>query len=370
MGDGDSGECCGADRGGGAGRGGGDVGQVSGTGSSSAERYPGDRAFPWQATSACDRGGLWQGERMSSVPRVAVVPDSRPVMYDAFVAAVRDGGGEVVPIADAEAIVWADPAVSDTFPDVVRAAPRLRWVQLPYAGIEPFARHLDDRYIWTCGKGVYAQPVAEHALALALAGLRGLGVYARADAWSGPIGVNLIGAKVVVVGGGGICDALLGLLAPFRCSVTVVRRSARPIPGVTVVGTDALHDVVATADVVFLALALTPETVGIVDARVLDAMQPHAWLVNVARGAHIVTDDVVAALRDGRIGGAALDVTDPEPLPAGHPLWSLPNCIITPHIANTPEMGLPLIAERVRTNVARFAAGEPLEGVVDVALGY
>lgn len=307
---------------------------------------------------------------MTSVPRVAVVPDSRPVMHEAFVAAVRDGGGDVVPIAEAEAIVWADPADADSFPRLARAATGLRWVQLPYAGIEPFAKHLDDRYVWTCGKGVYAPPVAEHALALALAGMRGLGVYARADTWREPIGVNLLGADVVIVGGGGICESLLGLLAPFRCSVTVVRRSAEPIPGTTVVGTGALHEAVSTADVVFLALALTPETVGIIDASVLAAMRPHAWIVNVARGAHIVTDDLVDALRKRRIGGAALDVTDPEPLPDGHPLWSLPNCIITPHIANTPEMGLPLIAERVRTNVARFARGEPLEGLVDVGLGY
>jgi phosphoglycerate dehydrogenase-like enzyme len=129
-------------------------------------------------------------------------------------------------------------------------------------------------------------------------------------------------------------------------------------------------EAVADADVVVLALALTPETKGLVNSTFLRAMRPHAWLVNVARGGHVVTDDLVAALRAGTIGGAALDVTDPEPLPDGHALWSLPNCIVTPHIGNTPEMGLPLIAERVQRNVAHFASGEPLEGVVDVGLGY
>src|SRR5690606_8241012 len=107
-----------------------------------ARTLPGQVRVPLAGTSACDPSSLWQGERMTSVPRVAVVPDSRPVMHDAFVAAVREGGGEVVPIADAEAIVWADPAVSDTFPDLARAATGLRWVQLPYAGIEPFVEHL------------------------------------------------------------------------------------------------------------------------------------------------------------------------------------------------------------------------------------
>ena len=92
--------------------------------------------------------------------------------------------------------------------------------------------------------------------------------------------------------------------------------------------------------------------------------------MNVARGRHIVTDDLVTALRDGEIGGAGLDVTDPEPLPDGHPLWSLPNCIITPHVGNTPEMAVPLLAERVRANVRRFAAGEELLGPVYVDLGY
>ena len=99
-------------------------------------------------------------------------------------------------------------------------------------------------------------------------------------------------------------------------------------------------------------------------------MESHAWLVNVARGRHVVTDDLVWALREGVIGGAALDVTDPEPLPAGHPLWSLPNCIITPHIGNTPEMAVPLLGERITANVRRYLAGEELIGLVDVRHGY
>jgi phosphoglycerate dehydrogenase-like enzyme len=302
---------------------------------------------------------------------IAVAPDTRPAMHAAFVDAVRAGGGEVTAVEQARGLVWADPARTDTFPEIVAHAPRLEWVQLPYAGIEPFARHLDARFTWTCGKGVYARPVAEHALGLMLAGLRGVNLYARARAWSAPIGRNLLGANVTIVGGGGICEELLPLLEPFGCAVTVVRRHPTAhVSGALVVGADRLLDAVAGADVIVLALALTPETTGIVDHRFLDAMRPHAWLVNVARGAHLVTGDLVRALADERIGGAALDVTDPEPLPAGHPLWDLPNCIVTPHIANTPEMGLPLIAERVKLNVERFSAGEPLEGLVDVALGY
>jgi phosphoglycerate dehydrogenase-like enzyme len=99
-------------------------------------------------------------------------------------------------------------------------------------------------------------------------------------------------------------------------------------------------------------------------------MEAHAWLVNVARGKHVVTDDLVAGLVAGVIGGAGLDVTDPEPLPPGHPLWSAPNCIITPHVGNTPEMAIPLLAQRITTNVRRYADDDELIGLVDVEAGY
>jgi phosphoglycerate dehydrogenase-like enzyme len=99
-------------------------------------------------------------------------------------------------------------------------------------------------------------------------------------------------------------------------------------------------------------------------------MHERGWLVNVARGKHVVTDDLVDALRNDVIGGAALDVTDPEPLPDGHPLWSMPNCIITPHVANTPEMAQPLLAARIAENVRRWGSGEPLIGLVDPSVGY
>src|SRR5207302_7524225 len=115
--------------------------------------------------------------------------------------------------------------------------------------------------------------------------------------------------------------------------------------------------------------ALTPATAGIVGEAELAAMPDHAVLVNVARGPHVVTDDLAAALQSGTIGGAGLDVTDPEPLPDDHPLWTAPNCIVTPHTGNTPDMARPLLAARITENVRRFAAGEPLIGVVDPEAG-
>jgi len=291
--------------------------------------------------------------------------------YDSLVHAVRAGGGEIVELAHAEALVWADAGRADLLPAAMAQAPDLRWVQLPFAGIEPFVPHLDHRRTWTCGKGVYAPPVAEHAVALALAGLRHVVAYGRAHTWTGPAGRNLLGARVAIVGGGEITRELIALLGPFGCTVTVVRKHAHPVPGAArTVATAELHEALADADVVILALALTPETTGIIGSAELAVMPDHAWIVNVARGRHIATDDLVAALGVGTIGGAALDVTDPEPLPDGHPLWTLPNVIITPHVGNTPEMGIPLLAARVAENVRRFAAGEALLGLVDPDLGY
>jgi len=119
-----------------------------------------------------------------------------------------------------------------------------------------------------------------------------------------------------------------------------------------------------------LALALTPQTEHVIAARELAAMSPTAVLVNVARGQHVDTDALVEALRSGSIGGAALDVTDPEPLPDDSPLWREPRCLITPHTANPWQTAQPLLARRTQDNVQRFARGEPLLGLVDLAAGY
>jgi phosphoglycerate dehydrogenase-like enzyme len=268
-------------------------------------------------------------------------------------------------------VVWTSPTDPHRLTDTLAEATGAHWVQLPWAGVEPFIEVLDHEHLWTCAKGVYAEPVAEHVLMLALAGMRGLGTFARATSWQPPQGRNLLGASVLILGGGGITESLVRLLGPFGCEITVLRRHVAPMEGVANVGTlDDLDDRLPDADLVVLALALTPETTGVIDARRLGLMSPTAWIVNLGRGGHIVTDDLVAALGSGGIGGAALDVTDPEPLPDGHPLWSLENCLITPHTGNTPEMARPLLSARVTENVRRFAAGDALLGKVDPDLGY
>ena len=272
-----------------------------------------------------------------------------------------------------DSLVWLDPADMAGLTAWLEQVPLARWVQLPFAGVERVAAAglLDDKRIWTCAKGAYAEPVAEHALALALAGLRHLPTRVQARSWGVPTGTSLYDQKVTILGGGGIATSLLEQLAPFRVEATVVRRHPDPIPGAArVVRTEHLHEALSGALVVVLALALTPETAGIISTDEFAVMDESAWLVNVARGGHVDTDALLAALEAKSIAGAALDVTDPEPLPDGHPLWGRNDCIITPHTADTIEMVIPLLANRIRTNVARLAAGEPMVGQVDAVAGY
>ncbi len=292
--------------------------------------------------------------------------------------AVRSGGGTVVQPGDAEALVWTATGFEPGFrPNdlvaLLKQHQAIRWVQLPWAGVEPFVEGgiFDRDHVWTSGKGVYARPVAEHALALALAGLRHLKAYSEARAWTAQAGTTLVDGRATVFGGGGTTEELVDLLQPFRCRITVVRKRPAPMQGVhPVLGWEQRYEALPGADAVFLALALTPETARSFGRHEFEAMERHAWLVNVARGGHVVTDELVDALTQHTIGGAALDVTDPEPLPDGHPLWALPNCLITPHTANTYEMAIPLLTARIAENVRRYAAGEPLLGLVEPALGY
>jgi phosphoglycerate dehydrogenase-like enzyme len=298
-------------------------------------------------------------------PRVWVWPRS-----ELLESAVISGGGSVVPIAQANAIVCTGDDV-----ELLRRSilPDVRWVQLGAAGIEMwFGAGLMSRdVVWTAAKGVYARPIAEHSLALILAAARGLPERARARTW-GPTGGRLIaGATVGVIGAGGIGAELIDLLAPLGVRTIALTRDGRTVPNADVsVGPSALSSLLEQSDYVVLAAALTAETAGVISAASLACMRPDAWLVNIARGGLVDTEALVTALRAGTIGGAALDVTDPEPLPDGHILWTLPNVLITPHVASTPALGAPFLALRVEENVRRFGHGRELLGVVDQGLGY
>ena len=314
---------------------------------------------------------------MSEPPRLLVVVNERAGMREAIArelphvpfrflaeAAPADAGNVEAALLGSmgrDAARW-EPA----------AFPRLRFIQRAFTGVDdlPFDR-LPPGVEVAGNVGAYAPFVAEHALALALGGLRQLKVRARATSWGKQKGATLYGAPVTLLGGGGITLELLELLAPFHVEATVVRRSAAPVPGAArTVPPSGLHEALAPALVVFVALALVPDTINFISAPELSVMRPDAWLVNVGRGRHVDTPALVEALQTGGIGGAALDVTEPEPLPEGHPLWDLPNCLITPHTANTAEMSAPLLAERVQDNVSRLAHGLPLVGTVDTVAGY
>jgi len=292
-------------------------------------------------------------------------------------AAVVGGGGELTPDAgSADAIVWMDPRDPEALRRTLASSPA-RWVQLPFAGVEEFlaAGVLDTARTWTCAKGTYGPSTAEHALALLLTAARGIHRHARARGWMRrrefASARRLAGGTVLIVGTGGIGRALADMLAPLGARILAVNRSGTPLEGAArTVRVTELGDVVGEADWIVLAAALTKETERLFDAAMISRMRPGAWLVNVGRGLLVDTAALVDALREDRIGGAALDVTDPEPLPDDHPLWGIENVVVTSHSANTWDMALPELAERVKRNVERFARGEPLEGLVDVSLGY
>ncbi len=304
---------------------------------------------------------------MPERPVATLLPDAP----EELAAAVDRAGWRRGPIEEAEALVWLSGPQG--LAEACAAAPRLRWVQLPSAGVEGFvdAGVLDPRLRWVCAKEVYGPVVAEHGIALMLAAARDLHHSLRRRSWAPETGRTLAGTHAVLVGGGGITREMLGLLAPFGVGTTVVRNRPEAVEGAgRTVSADRLTEVIGQADWVILALALTPRTHGMVDAAFLERMRPGAWLVNLARGKHVVTDDLVEALASGHLGGAALDVTEPEPLPDDHPLWGCDNVLITPHAANTWEMGLPLLAARLEENLRRDLAGADPLGPVDPELGY
>lgn len=287
--------------------------------------------------------------------------------------ALRDGGGELASIDEAEALlVWHHPPRPEMVTEALAAAPHVRWVQLPSAGVDRYKDVIsDDDRAWTCAKGVYAEPVAEHALALALAGLRQLPARARTNEWGDETKQTLFDGQVTVIGGGGIAQQFIQLLQPFRTRVTVVRRHVSPVSGADqVLGLGDLDSVLSGADIVLLAAALTPETEGMIAAAQLKLMKSDAWIVNIARGRLICQDDLVVALREHWIGGAALDSTTPEPLPSDHELWTLGNCLITPHVAVGHEWGLSLLGKRIEDNIRAFRESLPMIGLVDTVAGY
>lgn len=300
--------------------------------------------------------------RVATRPPTQLAEMMAPVVVETGLELTDDIGG-------ADALIWCSPWPTG-LADLLDDAPQIRWVQLPYAGVEAFLQMIDDRRTWTCAKDIYGPTVAEFALGMLLAGVRRIDRFVRATSWQPLEESTLRDANVLIYGAGGIGRCLTEMLVPLGSNVTVVSRSGRPVRGARAVRNDEAEPLLPTADAVVLAVPLTDATTGMVDSAFLGSMKSSAWLVNVARGKVVVTDDLVKALESGAIGGAAIDVTDPEPLPPEHRLWQLDNVIITPHAANTAALGAQSLLNVVRENAERFARGETLKGIVDPAAGY
>ncbi|MGY1692591.1 2-hydroxyacid dehydrogenase [Geodermatophilus sp. SYSU D01105] len=264
----------------------------------------------------------------------------------------------------AQAQVWV-PGGGTGVPDGFLAAlPRLRLVQLLSADAERFAGRLPEGVVLCNARGAHTPATAEWVVAAVLAAQRGIPEFVReqdAGRWTPTAFGTVVGARVLVVGAGDIGRAVGRMLAGFDVDLTYVARTPRE----GVHGTDELPRLLPEADVVVVIVPVTEETTGLVDARFLAAMRDGALLVNAARGVVVDTGALLAELRSGRLR-AALDVTDPEPLPPGHPLWSAPGLLLTPHVAgNVPDTN-ERAAAAVTDQLARVLAGEPLANVVGV----
>ncbi|WP_435747116.1 2-hydroxyacid dehydrogenase [Nocardioides sp. SYSU DS0663] len=250
------------------------------------------------------------------------------------------------------------PAVGD----VLARMPRLEVVQLLSAGVDHVRSRVPEGVTLCNGRGIHDASTAELTLALVLASLRGIPDFVRAQdrrAWEPRWRPALADRTVLIVGYGAVGEAIEARLRPFEVEVVRVARS--PKEGVH--GIEELPALLPGADVVVLVVPLTDETRGLVDAAFLDRMKEGALLVNVARGAVVVTRDLVAALHAGRVR-AAIDVADTEPLPADSPLWDAPGLLVSPHVGGASSAMWPRAHRLVCDQLHRYAAGQPLHNVM------
>ena len=300
---------------------------------------------------------------------VAIEPRSFPE----YEKALELGGAKLSPIgSDVRGLIWTDYSSPAALGELIDRNPQLEWVQLPFAGVDAFAKQIDKNVLFTSAKGAYREPVAEHALMLALALGRRLPVRIKASSWGKREAFSFYDSKVLLIGAGGISDELTKLLAPFRAEITVVRNNAElSFAGAKkVAGLEELDGLIPEADLVIVTCALTDQTRGLINYQRLSLFKPTAYLVNVARGPIVVSDDLIRALDDGLLAGAGLDVTDPEPLPDGHAFFGRDDLILTPHTADTKEIVTRLFATRIEQNVKAFLGNGAWVGEVSPSLGY
>ncbi|MDR7330033.1 D-isomer specific 2-hydroxyacid dehydrogenase family protein [Corynebacterium guangdongense] len=300
-----------------------------------------------------------------------------PERVERIVEAVEAGGHSYVDsLEKAEFLIFhGGPA---DFPEPLPA--NVRFVQTQMAGIDALhsAGVLERSGVrWANAKGLYDETVAESCLALLLAVGHQHKRVGMAATWSVSGQVQATTQflseefTVAVIGAGGIGRRLLELLRPFRCRTIAVNRSGATVAEAEeTVAMSQAEEVWSRADAFILLAPLTEETHRLVDARALNRMKPNAIVVNAGRGPLVDTDALVDALRQGRIYGAGLDVTDPEPLPDGHPLWGMDNVVITPHTANTIHHVHATVGGLAARNADLFAAGERMATEVDIEAGY
>jgi phosphoglycerate dehydrogenase-like enzyme len=297
-------------------------------------------------------------------------PDSAALMGglpDGVAADVWTGGEQLPGSAGEVEVVVLPFGVPPSRMPVLAKLPRLRVIQLMSAGAERAVPYVPDGVTLCNARGAHDPAVAEWIMAVILARARLLPRFMaaqQAGTWDFAVSRPLAGQHVLIVGYGSIGAAVEKLLTPFGVTVARVARRARP--GVSAI--DDLPALLPAADIVILLVPVTPATTGLADARFLARMHDDALLVNAARGSIVDTGALLAELRSGRLR-AALDVTDPEPLPAGHPLWSAPGLLLTPHVAGASTDATRRAMAIVRDQLARYAAGEPLLNVVG-AQGY
>ena len=283
--------------------------------------------------------------------------------------AVKKAGGKLTSCADASAII----CTHDDLADLSRSLhPNIRWVQLGAAGIETWfdAGVMKPEILWTAAKGVYAKPIAEHILAMMLAACRELPTRLRAKSWGESGGRMFAGSTVGVIGAGGIGMELFSLLKPFDVHTLSINRRGSFVGADISLAPENLNELLVASDFVVLAAPLTSETRGMISTEQFRQMRSSSWLINIARGQIVNTEDLLQALINKDIAGASLDVTEPEPLPIGHPFWEMENVIVTPHVSGTFSMGLPFLASRVEENVRRFITHKPLLGLIDLEASY
>jgi phosphoglycerate dehydrogenase-like enzyme len=261
----------------------------------------------------------------------------------------------------------------------IGSLPDLEWCQADWAGVDslPLGEFARRGIVLTSGVGTTSRPIAEWVIAAILSAAKHLpDIVRQSDAgiWdnSNPL-AELDGAVLLLVGLGSINRLVAEMAAPFGMRVRAVARRppTTPPPGVErVTAVTDWHHELPEADYVVLGLPLTPATAGMVDARALAAMKPGAWLINVARGAIVVEDDLVAALDQGYLGGAVLDVFATEPLPPGHPLWGRPNVLIIPHHACSSRQVSERVDRLFAEQLTRWLHGKPLSNIIDLHHGY